>query len=102
MRMYRQGDVLILEVDREANRSVLRSQLAKDKVLVYGESTGHAHRVDGETARVIQFGETKFVDAPDGFKLVHEEHDTIEVPEGFYRVVRQREYDEKEIRYVAD
>lgn len=99
MRMYRQGDVLIME----AKPSVPAArQLAADKILVYGEATGHAHRVQSESATVYDAGGTKEVDAPKGFALVHEEHATIEIPEGYYRIVRQREYDEGEVRYVAD
>ena len=96
MKMYRQGDVLIVE---EARRPPEMQQSATD-VLVYGEATGHAHRVEG--APVLEVGDTKYVDAPNPFRVVHEEHETIEIPEGFYRIIRQREYDEGEIRYVAD
>lgn len=98
MRMYRQGDVMIIE-DKLPRSPLTR---ARDNVLVYGEATGHAHRVQSETAEVFDAGTTKYVSAPNGFALVHEEHATIEIPEGTYRVLRQREYDEKEIRYVAD
>jgi hypothetical protein len=34
--------------------------------------------------------------------LEHDEHDTITLPPGSYRIVRQREYAPEEIRYVAD
>lgn len=100
MKMYRQGDVLIVE----AKRGPMRGQVkpASDNVLVYGEATGHAHRVESDTAIIMDTPDGKTVDAPHGFRVVHEEHDTIEIPEGFYRIVRQREYDEEQIRYVAD
>lgn len=98
MRMYRQGDVLILEAKPGRGERTV----ANDKILVYGESTGHAHRVQSDTATVYDAFGGKEVDAPNGFALVHEEHDTIEIPEGYYRVIRQREYDEGQIRYVAD
>lgn len=96
MRMYRQGDVLIVE-----SRHTLGTK-APDKILVYGETTGHAHRVEGDALVMDLRDGSKVIQAAEPFKVVHEEHDTIEIPEGFYRVVRQREYDEKEIRYVAD
>lgn len=97
MKMYRQGDDMIVE-----SKPLLGTK-ARDKILVYGETTGHAHRVEGDAALVMDLKDgTKSIHATAPFALVHEEHDTIEIPEGFYRVVRQREYDEKEIRYVTD
>ena len=98
MKMWRQGDVLIMEAKRP--REPLPR--ATSKVLVYGEATGHAHRVESDTAIIYGQGDVREIEAPHGFKVVHEEHDAIEIPEGYYRVRRQREYDEKEIRYVAD
>lgn len=100
MRMYRQGDVLIVEAVREMRG--VKVQRAVDNVLVYGETTGHAHRVEGDAVVIMNTAAGKTIDSPKPFRVVHEEHDTIEIPEGFYRVVRQREYDEKEIRYVTD
>jgi len=100
-KMYRQGDVLIVEEKRTA-ASAISGKVQTDNVLVYGEATGHAHRVVGDDVHVRQTARGKVIDARSKFKVVHEEHDTIEIPEGFYRVVRQREYDEQEIRYVAD
>jgi hypothetical protein len=100
MKMYRQGDVLIVEATAyKTMRSVV---VQPDNVLVHGELTGHAHRAVGDEVTVLESDEQKFVSAPKGFSLTHDEHDTIEIPEGFYRVVRQREYDEEEIRYVRD
>ena len=96
MKMYRQGDVLIVEAKRE-----LRGKVQTDTVLVYGEATGHAHRVEGG-ATIMETPQGKVIDASKPFSVVHDEHDTIEIPEGFYRVIRQREYDEEQIRYVAD
>lgn len=98
MKMYRQGDVLIIEATPGRGERAP----ASSNVLVYGEATGHAHRVQSESAKVYDAAGGKEVDAPKGFALVHEEHATIEIPEGYYRVIRQREYDEGQIRYVAD
>ena len=101
-RMYRQGDVLIVEAHLPDQDRYLAE--AKDRILVYGESTGHAHRVDGPREVIVYdlWGRDKYISAPTPFRLVHDEHDTIEIPEGFYRVIRQREYDERESRYVRD
>lgn len=100
MKMWRQGDVLIIEAKRDPRTQY---QNASSNVLVYGEATGHAHRVEaGDGVAVLEWAGNKVIDAGTPFRVVHEEHATIEIPEGFYRVLRQREYDEKEIRYVAD
>ena len=98
MKMWRQGDILIIE-DAKIPHS---AKPTADKVLVYGEATGHAHRVVSDTATVLDVPDGKMVHAPDGFSVAHEEHATIEIPEGTYRIIRQREYDEETIRYVAD
>lgn len=98
MKMWRQGDVLIV-ASIEPPKSAKR---AADNVLVYGEATGHAHRVESADAVVLDAPDGKFVKAPSGFRVVHEEHATIEIPEGTYRIIRQREYDEEAIRYVTD
>ena len=98
MRMYRQGDVLIVE----AKRDLRYARRASDNVLVYGEATGHAHRVDGDAAVVMDTPQGKVIDASASFRVIHEEHDTLDIPAGCYRVVRQREYDEQVIRHVVD
>lgn len=100
MKMYRQGDLLIVE-DSAMTRTDRATKASP--VLLHGETTGHAHRVEGN-ATVLDGvpGVFKAIVASAPFKVVHEEHDTIEIPEGTYRVVRQREYDEGEIRYVSD
>ena len=35
-------------------------------------------------------------------ELVHDEHDTLTIAPGAYKVIRQREYHPEEIRNVAD
>jgi hypothetical protein len=104
--MYRQGDVLIVRV-----RSIPESlePVARENgrvVLAHGEATGHAHAILDE--RAVLFRDAKrralFMDvsgeAP--VALEHDEHETINVPPGKYRVIRQREYTPETIRDVAD
>ena len=94
--MYRQGDILIVESEINPNaRKVNHNILAK------GETTGHAHRLDGDV-QVYEMGMNLFFSAEDAVPLVHEEHETIIIPEGSYRVIRQREFGEEVIRYVSD
>jgi hypothetical protein len=68
---------------------------ARGVVLAEGEATGHAHVIDSEHARL-------YVDpANDNVRilvllrpcdLLHEEHQTIRLPKGRYRVGTKRQY----------
>jgi len=102
---YRQGDVLLVRVDAEVPDNAKAVERDKGRViLAYGEVTGHAHailekevslwEVDTE-GRLLVIGEEEVA-------LVHEEHDTIKVPKGTYKVVQQREYTPQGIVNVLD
>lgn len=97
---FRHGDVLIEKLD--AFPSGCRK--LSHGILAHGEVTGHSHRLaDWESADLYE-GDSEFVlDVHDsGASIVHEEHATIELPPGLYRVWRQREYSPTEIRVVRD
>lgn len=97
--MYRQGDILIVAVGRVAAHPHRRP--VEGGVLAFGEATGHAHRV--EAGEVFdQMGERYIVAGAEGARVVHDEHDTIVLPEGSYRVIRQREFSPEGDRRVAD
>lgn len=104
---FRQGDVLLVRID------VLPSDAAPctikgDVILAYGEVTGHAHRLAPATVKPFAKGGAwsptaeRFIQALEGAQLTHEEHATIALPPGNYRVVQQVEYTPEEIRNVAD
>jgi hypothetical protein len=97
---YRQGDLLFVRRPALPGDLISRS----DDVIQRGELTGHAHRLNGgvlyEDARVSGL---IYVAAGANARVVHEEHDALELPEGAYIVVRQREYHgEEEARDVRD
>lgn len=111
-KQYRQGDVLLVQVDAVPADA---ASVAREKgrlVLAHGEATGHAHAIVDETAQLVtteqlvsaeQAAELYLlVHGTSSVELVHEEHDAIAIPPGSYRVVRQREYSPEEIRRVAD
>ena len=114
--MYRQGDVLILPVTENAVPEDVRAAGPKTRaarepmVLALGASTGHAHAVlathdDGDFYPAPSESDPAFLHLPRGGKVVHEEHGTIPLPEGWFRVVRQREYEPtalRSFRVVAD
>lgn len=104
---YRQGDVLIERIEAmPAKRTAIPRENGR-VILAHGEVTGHAHAIVDEKCDLYASPE-----APMGVTyleiqqavvaLKHDEHSTIELPEGNYRVTRQREYSPEAIRNVAD
>ena len=99
-KLYRHGDVLIEEVQ---GLPKVCEQLTHT-TLAHGEVTGHSHRIK-------EAAEADLYEAMDALYLhvrgphvsvVHEEHRTITLAPGYYRVWRQREYSPEEIRIVRD
>lgn len=102
MKVYRQGDVVAIKVEsKEAGQAVKRDN--GRVVLAYGEISGHCHAILDKSAVMTETKEGKrFLDAPDGATLTHEEHGTVILPSGVYEIKRQQEYTPEEIRNVAD
>ena len=105
VKCYRQGDVLLLEVARRPLGARPVSRVHGRLVLAHGEVTGHAHVVTDSAAELVtreQADELYLLVYGDEVVLEHEEHDTIALPPGTYRVIRQREYTPESVRFVAD
>jgi hypothetical protein len=101
--MLRQGDIFIASIQAIPGEA-LKSPLPHG-ILVHGEVTGHSHRIgDVRSAALFQgHGTDLFLDVREGeAHIVHEEHGTITLTRGFYRVWRQREYSPEQIRIVRD
>jgi hypothetical protein len=100
MTLYRHGDVLIGSI----TVIPLEARSHPGNVLVRGEATGHAHRIeDPRTAQLFRHGGELYLRVvADRADLVHEEHARIELPRGDYRVWTQREYSPEAIRRVID
>lgn len=112
----RQGDVLLVKV---ADDSVSFEGKTPDKrdagrvVLAYGEATGHAHAITENNAFLFTFK-----DAPEDklfekevylrvkgdtpVELRHEEHSTLSITPGTYKIIHQKEYSPESIRSVVD
>nr|MDO8118730.1 hypothetical protein [Candidatus Sigynarchaeota archaeon] len=86
-KIYRQGDVLLIEVLEIPEPSIRLCT----RIVLEGEATGHAHRIT--SGSIYQASDDMYIDAQKGTTLVHDEHGPIELEPGFYRVVRQIEYD---------
>lgn len=100
MKVYRHGDVLIAPVEDVPAEAKPRAGL----ILAQGEITGHAHRIETDAkAELYEVDQQLFLRvlaAP--ARVVHEEHDIIELPPGTYRVWRQREFDPTQDLTVMD
>lgn len=99
--MFRQGDIFIQRVQTIPEAAIAKPHL----VLAEGEVTGHRHHVEGgaAVAELYESGSDFILDVKaEQANVVHEEHGTIALPRGVYRVWRQREYTPKEIRVVRD
>lgn len=89
MELYRQGDLLIQSLDKAPEG---KRKARPDGVLAEGEVTGHMHRVEDVTkAEVYEIGKQLLLSTETGIRIVHDEHNPLELPAGHYRVIRQRE-----------
>ena len=104
-KIYRQGDVLIQKI-AEIPKTAKPEKVDSRIILAYGEATGHHHSIKatkktgffkapGDPASYLEIAEALAL-------LEHQEHDTIQLPAGKYRVTIQQEYSPEEIRNVRD
>jgi hypothetical protein len=105
--IYRQGDVLLLRVDSIPAEAKPRKGKGR-LILAYGEATGHHHSLVATLDGKVETLET---DAGEVFARImaapaletHQEHATITIPPGAYKVIRQVEYAPRELpRQVLD
>lgn len=98
----RQGDVLLVRVDRVPAKV---KRLATN-IVAYGEVTGHAHKIEVDAGDVVLVEDDQgnmFVTVKGtNPRIAHDEHGAIPLAEGHYKVVKQREYSPEKIRNVAD
>ena len=102
-KMFRQGDVFVMAVERVENLQPVDREGGRI-VLAHGEVTGHAHAIASSDAMLLMDAKTldRYLDVKAPVTLDHEEHSRIELPSGFYRVAQQREYRPEGIRKVLD
>lgn len=98
--LFRHGDVLIEKVasiPKEAKR-------LRHRTLAHGELTGHSHQIQEKSQVALwQAGRELFLQIEAKHAtVVHQEHAAIEIPQGTYRVWRQREYTPERIVVVRD
>ena len=97
----RQGDVLLVPATLPEGAKQVESK--GDVILAYGEVTGHAHRIKESTkVRMWSAGAERFLQVMDAVALIHEEHATVTIPPGIYKLPQQVEYTPAELQRVAD
>lgn len=99
----RQGDVLMLAAELPADATDITPK-GKRVVLKHGEATGHAHAFYGQPVRLYETPKKeRFLRVVETSYLKHEEHSTVEVPPGVYKLPAQVEWtDQDEPIAVAD
>jgi len=101
---YRHGDVVLFRVnsiEEIGNDNVNKLVPTGRQIVQEGELTGHAHRLSANGSAQTEIfanmekpGEEYIaVIGQDGASLTHEEHDRLDLEEGLYKKVIQREYD---------
>jgi hypothetical protein len=105
MTQLQQGDVMLEKVDElPADGKAVQAKNGT-YVLAYGEATGHKHALeDVEGIKVVEKDGLFYVSVEKSALLTQEEHGTVMIPEGVWRVDRVREYDHfaQEARRVND
>lgn len=100
-KIYRQGDVLVIPCDS------IPTGLKQTKrvTLALGEVTGHHHTIfagacgyANDVDALVEYIEVTAKTAD----LTHQEHSTIELPTGTYKIVKQVEYTPEALRNVQD
>ncbi|MEH3148604.1 MAG: hypothetical protein PGN34_25525 [Methylobacterium frigidaeris] len=98
--MWRQGDVFIRAIPAIPPSATDRP--LPHTVLAHGEVTGHSHRV-ADPAFLFAGDGCFYLDVrAEQARVVHDEHGTITLDRGSYRVWRQREYTPQRIVTVQD
>lgn len=95
LEIYQQGDVILFKCDKPIDVNKLETDLLH-------KGQAHHHRLRGKF-KITEKDGTRFVHSK-GCELFHEEHKTINLPEGFYKMGIVLEYDHQleESRQVID
>ena len=101
--MYRQGDVLIIQCENIPINSKIINKENESIILAYGEATGHKHAIHSNDANLYAANDDDvYLEILKTVNLSHEEHSTISIPQGKYKVIIQKEYTPDGYRNVYD
>jgi hypothetical protein len=104
-KQYQQGDVMLVEVtSKRSTRSLKKLPREGGRVvLAHGEVTGHSHAIASPAATLFEGkGDERLLELGRAAVLSHEEHGDIKLPQGLFKVVRQREFQQGQQTLVAD
>lgn len=103
-KMFRQGDVLIVAIDSIPSDAKELPRTKRGIILAEGEVTGHAHRIPSRHATLMRTeSDARYMRVTAPVALNHEEHTTVDIPKGDYRVTIHAEYVPGELpRQVQD
>jgi hypothetical protein len=96
-KMYRQGDVLLVQVDGCPEDAKKLDHMT----VAWGEATGHHHSFTKDV-ELREKNDMVWIVVDEPAELTHQEHATIVVDPGTYKYVRQREYAPRQNRWVLD
>jgi hypothetical protein len=97
----RHGDVIIVADDDAKPDGAVR----QDRVLAFGEVTGHSHQIVRGSAKVRDVANSvaqRLVEVTELSYLDHEEHKTSRLPKGTYRSGIQAQWTPEGLRRVED
>ncbi len=72
-----------------------------NNVLVHSDATMHDHTLKSGTVYIAKSGDL-YLEVPRKTQIVHtEDHEPVDLPKGFYKIIRQREYLMKDMTTVV-
>ncbi|MDX1941446.1 MAG: hypothetical protein SFU99_12890 [Saprospiraceae bacterium] len=101
---FRQGDVLVEEIANILTDAIRCERDEQGRiVLAYGEVTGHAHAIHNKDVNFYKGSNDElYLDVLSNAEITHEEHSKIPLGNKKFIVIRQREFIDNEVKYVAD
>ena len=93
-KQIQQGDVILERIDAIPSQAKTKEAPNRGYILAFGEHTGNAHCIEKtQKAKFYEVDGVLFVKALDPVELSHEEHNTITIPKGDWKVGIVREFD---------
>ena len=104
LKKIQQGDVVIRPIDSYPGGEIKLDDQAKDKILAFGEVTGHKHQIIEGEAEVFWILNKLYINALTECKVSHEEHNEVILPAGRYKtnIVRETDWLTRVTRRVVD
>lgn len=109
MKHYRQGDVLIMQVESIPKGVKDITPKTGPIVLALGEATGHKHAIARGGVALLEREDRRYLRVEEEATIRHEEHDPITLPPGLYETrdaaghgIVQVEYTPGALRRVED